>query len=136
MLDSADGEPLNVGRKRRTVSTAMRRALWARDRGCRFPGCNNKRGLEAHHVMHWAEGGSTSVDNAVLLCRRHHRLTHEGQYLIKRDRHGNIYFQRPDGRVVPECGYSPDDMVDDDIDDEAREDVARGKIKKWVGPGA
>ena len=62
------GEILDVGRKTRTISPALRRALAARDRQCRFPGCQNRRS-DAHHVRHWADGGATSLDNLVLLCR-------------------------------------------------------------------
>ena len=72
------------GRKTRTIPPALRRALHARDRGCRFPGCENLRFLDAHHVQHWAKGGETTADNLVLLCRRHHRLVHEGGWHVDR----------------------------------------------------
>jgi len=52
-----NGKALNVGRKQRTVPTAMKRALLARDRTCTFPGCHHERFLEAHHMHHWAEAG-------------------------------------------------------------------------------
>ena len=68
MQHSAGGEILDVGRRRRTVSPALRRVLAARDRQCRFPGCQNRR-CDAHHVQHWADGGATALDNLVLLCR-------------------------------------------------------------------
>jgi hypothetical protein len=74
------GEMLNVGRKTRVVPTAIRRALWSRDRGCRFPMCSNRRFVHAHHVRHWVHGGRTSLDNLVLLCGFHHRLLHEGGF--------------------------------------------------------
>ena len=63
------GEVLDVGRRTRTISPALRRALAARDRQCRFPGCGNLR-CDAHHLEHWADGGRTALDNLVLLCRR------------------------------------------------------------------
>jgi hypothetical protein len=107
------GTPLNVGRKQRLVSTSIRRALWARDRHCTFPGCHRTRFVEAHHVQHWADGGETSVDNAVLLCWQHHRLLHEGGYSIRRDYRGERYFVRADGRAIPRCGYRVDDYSDD-----------------------
>jgi hypothetical protein len=81
-LIEKDGEPLSVGRKTRTVPPSIRRALQARDRCCRFPGCDNRRFLDAHHVEHWAEGGETSLANLVLLCGRHHRYLHEGGYTL------------------------------------------------------
>ena len=72
MRHGADGAVLDVGRKTRTIPPSIRRALQARDRSCRFPGCTARR-CDAHHVEHWIDGGATSLDNLVLLCRRHHR---------------------------------------------------------------
>ncbi len=95
-----DGEPLNVGRKQRTVSKAIRRALDARDRSCTFPGCSHDQWIDAHHIEHWADGGETSVDNLLLLCSHHHRLVHEGGFTVERTRDGSVYFARPDGRPV------------------------------------
>ena len=66
--DRPPGEILDVGRRTRTISPALRRALAARDRQCRFPGCQNRR-CDAHHLEHWAAGGATALDNLVLLCR-------------------------------------------------------------------
>jgi hypothetical protein len=79
---AADGSVLDVGRRTRTVPPAIRRALEARDRGCRFPGCGS-RFCDAHHVKHWSEGGETRLDNLVLLCRVHHRMVHEGGYRVE-----------------------------------------------------
>ena len=76
----ADGRILDIGRKTRAVPVAIRRALWSRDRGCRFPMCSNQRFVHAHHVEHWAHGGPTSLDNLVLLCSFHHRLLHDGRF--------------------------------------------------------
>ncbi len=82
LLAERDGLPLSVGRRTRTISPALRRALQARDGGCRFPGCTNTRFVEAHHVTHWAHGGETRLDNLLMLCRRHHRLLHEGSCTV------------------------------------------------------
>jgi len=115
IIESAKGEPLNVGRKVRTITTAIRRALWSRDKGCAFPGCEHTRYVDAHHVKHWADGGETSVKNLILLCSKHHRLVHEGGYTVESDeigRPGKRFFRRPDGRVVPESGYHLDDWQD------------------------
>ena len=76
MRHGSDGQVLDVGRKTRTISPALRRALASRDRQCRFPGCQARRS-DAHHIRHWAHGGATALDNLVLLCRRHHRAVHE-----------------------------------------------------------
>jgi hypothetical protein len=88
------GHPLNVGRRHRVVQPALKRALYARDRCCVYPGCTHTRFLDAHHVEHWADGGETSLDNTVLLCSRHHRLLHEGAYRMKRDCEGEWRFRR------------------------------------------
>ncbi len=116
MVDGANGEPLNVGRKQRTVPAAVKRALWARDAGCSFPGCTHTRFVDAHHIRHWADGGETSLANTMLLCGGHHRLVHEGGYAIRKDHQGRWYFMRPDGRAIPRYGYQPDDMVDEGLD--------------------
>jgi hypothetical protein len=113
IVEDDRGTPLDVGRKQRTVSTPLKRALWSRDRGCSFPGCNNTRYVDAHHIRHWANGGDTSLDNLTLLCSQHHRLLHEGGFKIRRDHDGAIYFQRADGRAIPRFGYRLDDMRDD-----------------------
>ena len=92
-------EILDVGRRTRTISLALRRALAARDRQCRFPGCQNRR-CDAHHTWHWADGGATALDNLVLLCRRHHRAVHEEGFSVTLDARGNVLFARPDGRPL------------------------------------
>jgi hypothetical protein len=102
-----DGEPLSVGRKRRTISPAMRRALQTRDRGCRFPGCENRRFLDAHHVQHWAAGGETKLTNLVLLCGRHHRFLHEGGYSIVELGDGSHAFRDPWGGPLPTVPRPP-----------------------------
>jgi hypothetical protein len=79
---SADGSVLDVGRRTRTIPPALRRALEARDRGCRFPGCG-LRFTDAHHVVHWADGGETKLGNTILLCRAHHRLVHEAGWRVE-----------------------------------------------------
>jgi hypothetical protein len=102
-----DGRPLTVGRRTRTISPALRRALRSRDEGCRFPGCTHGRFMHAHHIKHWARGGATTLENLVQLCSYHHRLVHEGGFQVESLARGAVRFRRPDGRVVapaPECG--------------------------------
>lgn len=98
--ESSDGEPLNVGRKTRSIPPAIRRALKKRDRGCRFPGCTCTRFVDAHHIVHWADGGETGLDNLVLLCRKHHRLVHEGGFGVATNHAGRIEFTRSDGEII------------------------------------
>jgi hypothetical protein len=99
LLESA-GEPLSVGRKTRAIPPALRRALRSRDGGCQFPGCNQRRRVDAHHIQHWARGGATELSNLVELCRHHHRLVHEGGFGLS-GVPGRLTFHRPDGRVLP-----------------------------------
>jgi hypothetical protein len=82
---ACDASVVRDGRKSRTIPPATRRALRRRDGGCRFPGCENRRFVDAHHVHHWAKGGETTLENLVLLCRRHHRAVHEGGYRVDAD---------------------------------------------------
>jgi hypothetical protein len=93
---------LHVGRKTRTVPPAVRRALEARDRGCRFPGCR-LRFTDAHHIVHWADGGGTGLHNLLLLCARHHRAVHEGGFRVCTDTEGKAVFFSPHGRVIGEA---------------------------------
>lgn len=99
MLDDAHGEPLNVSRKTRSIPPAMKRALRARDQGCRFPGCTHTRFVDGHHIEHWAQGGETSIKNLMLLCRFHHHLVHEGGFSVS-SHAGRFMFVRPDGRPI------------------------------------
>ncbi len=94
-----DGQVVSVGRKTRTIPPHLRRALEERDRGCRYPGCGS-RFTEAHHVKHWADGGETSLANTVLLCRRHHRLVHEGGVRMALDAKGQAVFFTRDGKML------------------------------------
>jgi hypothetical protein len=94
------GEPLSIGRKSRTIPPTIRRALQRRDGGCRFPGCTCIRFVDAHHIQHWADGGETSVENLVLLCRHHHRLVHEGGFSLGKSARGIIEFSNPAGEVI------------------------------------
>jgi hypothetical protein len=96
-----DGRPLSVGRRTRTIPPALRRALRARDDGCRFPGCTHRRFLHAHHIHHWARGGPTALENLLQLCSHHHRLVHEGGYTVERAGPQSVRFRRPDGRAIP-----------------------------------
>ena len=111
VTEDYDGNPLDVGRKQRTVSTPLRRALYARDRGCTFPGCHRTRYLDGHHLRHWIDGGETSADNMTLLCTHHHRLLHEGGFRIVREEGRRLRFLTADGQFIPRRGYRLEDEV-------------------------
>jgi len=118
MREGPDGAILDVGRKTRTIPAAIRRALTARDARCRFPGCTARR-CDAHHITHWCDGGRTSLDNLVLLCRRHHRLVHEGGFQAVQDRAGEVTFISADGRRIepsPPLQSRAANDLDHDID--------------------
>ena len=75
----SDSEPLNIGRRTRTIPTAIRRAVELRDQGCTWPGCDAPASwCDVHHIIHWADGGETSLTNSKLLCQRHHTDEHNG----------------------------------------------------------
>jgi hypothetical protein len=101
MLMERGGKPLSVGRKTRTIPPALRRAVHSRDETCRFPGCENRRFTDLHHIKPWARGGETSLENLVRLCRRHHDLFHEGGFTVEARSGERFVFRRPDGRVIP-----------------------------------
>ncbi|WP_344026933.1 HNH endonuclease signature motif containing protein [Pseudonocardia kongjuensis] len=104
------GQPLDVGRTRRSVPDGLRRAVTARDRGCAHPGCDRPPSwCEVHHIVPWETGGATALDNCVMLCKVHHRLVHHSEWII-RVRHGLPEFipprwidprQRPRGSPRP-----------------------------------
>ncbi|MBQ1016458.1 DUF222 domain-containing protein [Micromonospora sp. D93] len=90
------GQVLDVGRQRRLVSGPLRRALVLRDAGCAFPGCDRPpRWCAAHHIRHWADGGPTSLDNAVLLCGHHHRHIHQTEWVVRLGDDGHPEFVPP-----------------------------------------
>ena len=125
---SPSGEVLSVGRKTRSIPTALRRALEVRDRGCRFPGCGN-RFTDGHHRIHWAQGGETSIRNTFLLCRVHHRLLHEGGWSAEwwgKDRH--LVFIDPRGQKHADFGRRDTPEIDTDL-------AARNRAAGVPAPG-
>ena len=97
------GEPLDVGRKTRSIPPSLRRALKSRDQGCVFPGCGHKRYVDGHHIRHWAAGGETKLSNLVSLCRFHHRAVHEGGVQVERLADGAWRFVNRHGQVLEAC---------------------------------
>ena len=96
------GRPVNLGRSARVVPNRIAALVLDRDRMCRNPLCSATKGLEVHHVVHWANGGPTDTCNLGALCRHCHRAHHAGKFTIDRDAdtvHG-LVFRRPDGTVI------------------------------------
>ena len=104
LLVDPGGIPLDLGREVRIYTPTQRRALAARDQGCRFPGCNRPTvHTDAHHLIPWAQGGQTNLTNSLLLCRHHHRTVHEGGWHIRPDHpgqgaNGALQFHGPTGQ--------------------------------------
>ncbi|WP_348651216.1 HNH endonuclease signature motif containing protein [Mycolicibacterium neoaurum] len=100
------GVPLDVGRAQRLFTPAIRKALAVRDGGCAHPGCGRPVSwCDAHHIQPWSAGGTTSIDNGVLLCRLHHTLIHHGgwQVYLGPDRHP--WFIPPHTPEAPEPAH-------------------------------
>jgi hypothetical protein len=135
IVEDAKGEPLDVGRKTRTIPSGIRRALQTRDKGCRFPGCTFKRHVDGHHVKHWVHGGETKLSNLVTLCRFHHRLVHEGQVEIQTLDDGAFRFVRPDGQMFDSPAPRPTDWREL-VAAQARTDIRitpSTAVTRWTG---
>jgi hypothetical protein len=88
-----DGESMivDVGRSKPKIHGSLRKALWLRDKHCQWPGCERPASwCDGHHVWHWIHGGPTDLDNLTLLCKRHHRLVHEGGWQLVRTESGQV----------------------------------------------
>ena len=121
MLHDRDGTILDLGRRRRRPSAALRRAARERDTcRCRFPGCESRR-IDLHHIQYWSHGGRTELTNLISLCKYHHMLVHDRGYLIAAGPAGTFAFYRPDGAgippspALPEAGGPIDQCHDADI---------------------
>jgi hypothetical protein len=125
MRHGSDGGVLDVGRRTRTIPPALRRALEARDRGCRFPGCGS-RFTDGHHVRHWADGGETSLANTLLLCRHHHTLVHEGGWRVEWWGAGRPAFFGPRGQMIFEGRWQPPELPNTPVETLIEEQRARG----------
>jgi hypothetical protein len=99
VVDGPDGLPIGIGRTSRQIPPWLAREIRHRDGGCRWVGCNRKGWINIHHLVHWARGGPTDMDNLVTLCGVHHRLVHEGKWTISGDPNRELTFIDPNGRV-------------------------------------
>ena len=113
-----DGSPIDVGRRQRHLTTALRRALLDRDRSCRFPGCGARRHLHGHHNQHWADEGPTDLANLVLICSFHHRYVHDHDIDVRLRSHAAHEFRFPDGRRIARArplAENRDEALDDHL---------------------
>jgi hypothetical protein len=96
------GTPLDAGRTTRLATTTQRRALAVRDGGCVFPGCTaTPDHCEAHHVIHFRNGGKTNLNNLALLCHHHHAVTHRNSWHMESVDPGGLFkWTTPTGKTV------------------------------------
>jgi hypothetical protein len=98
-------------------------------------GCSHRRFVDAHHIRHWADGGDTSIENLILLCRNHHRLVHEGGFGVERTDDSSIRFSRPDGGVIEEHPQLP---ASGNVEGLQRGNREAGEVidaSAWIIPG-
>ena len=149
VLENERGEVLNIGRRSRIVPWHIAHALRIRDGGCRFPGCNQQRWTEAHHIRHWADGGETSLENLITLCRHHHRALHRDEYRIERDAGGEPIFIDTRRQPIPpaihpqfedERGSAAVNVAEDRVEQLRAEHRERGveidestAVTRWAG---
>jgi hypothetical protein len=98
-VEDAEGSILDQGRARRDPTPTQRVEIDRRDKGCRFSGCSYREFTRVHHIQHWADGGSTNLENLVTLCDRHHRAVHELGWTVSGDANGVLTFKGPHGRT-------------------------------------
>ena len=99
------GQVIGAGRETRLINRRLRRALEHRDRCCVVPGCGATRGLHAHHIQHWEDGGPTDLTNLVLVCPYHHRLHHRGVITITGPAH-NLIITDSAGRPLSDASLA------------------------------
>ena len=132
LLHGAGGRVLDLGRRRRRPNAALRKAARDRDRGrCRYPGCESRK-VDLHHIQYWSNGGRTSLDNLISLCKRHHMAVHDRGYLISVRPAGTFTFYAADGTPVPASPTlpSPDGSIGDVHDADITPDTI---IPPWYG---
>jgi hypothetical protein len=105
------GRTVGTGRRGRAVPSQLMRVLRHRDGTCRFPGCERRRWVQAHHLVHWADGGGTNLDNLVLLCHAHHRLIHEGGWRTSGHPGRDLRYHDPTGRPLRRAVPEPQPLV-------------------------
>jgi len=125
---------LDVGRSRRLVTDRQYRALQVRQHGhCAYPGCPNGKNLDAHHRIHWIDGGRTDLDNLLLLCEPHHLAHHAGEFQILTVGPGRYRFVRSDGRDLSAPIGDSAGRDSGPIEDEHADVAADAATSRWDG---
>lgn len=138
VVRDGDGTPMDIGGRDRRLTAALRRAVTARDRSCRFPGCGATRHLHAHHIQHWADGGPTDLANLVVVCGYHHRFVHDHGWRIDRVGTGRFTFAPPGGEALPAASKLPgpgERGSQDMIAGPSISDPFLLRPDEWPGPG-
>jgi hypothetical protein len=112
VLEDVTGQPVRLGRVTREPPDWMMRQLRYRDTECRFPGCGARRWTQAHHIRWWKLGGTTDLDNLLLVCWFHHRLVHEYGWSVRRYPDGTVTWFHPDGTRYRAGPAPPDAEVE------------------------
>lgn len=138
VLEDDKGSVLNVGRRQRAVPPAIEKAVCIRDGGCcRFPGCCRDKWTQLHHIVHWALGGETSVDNLVTLCHYHHHLLHQGKYRIHKDEGRDLVFVNHKNEIIKRALYPQFPQVESSIEQDNQEHGlvinAETGLTRWTG---
>jgi hypothetical protein len=106
ILLGADSAVIDAGREKRVVSRSARRLLEARDKHCRWPGCERPASwTSAHHIRHWANGGKTDLANMLLLCQHHHWMVHEAGWRVSLSTDGRVIAIPPETEFLPPWFY-------------------------------
>ena len=100
MLVDSLGKPIKVGKKTQAIPTRVKRAVRARDRGCRFPGCGQRLFTDVHHIRWRSRGGSNRLANLAELCWHHHWLVHEGGWGLEAEPDGELVAIQPNGELL------------------------------------
>jgi hypothetical protein len=140
VLEDENGKVLNIGRRSRTVPASIKRALSLRDTSCRVPGCCQTKSLDAHHIQHWIDGGETSLDNLVQLCRHHHTQLHQGLFSIRVEstetmEEPHMIFLTPSGKRIEASFFPqfPEHSTENALAASAPQVDAKTCVTQWRG---
>src|SRR5690606_21198166 len=136
VFDYGTGEAIELGRAARLPNAALRRKLeLEQPGGCAWSGCSRPvQWTEAHHLVHWADGGPTNAENLILLCRFHHGRVHTPGWSVTKTGPGQALIVHHEGHEDTETGLDgagsgvgcgcPDYRTDVDLDLDFQDDAA------------